>query len=246
MTAGVTFDPRSKLVLVVSLVIVAFATGTVAQVSMLLGGFVAFVAVTGGIGVLTWARSLKPIFYLLPVLLVLNTVFYAGGEVYWAVPIGPFALSVTAGGIETAVLIAVRLLLIAGVAAWFAGTTAAEAFEVALVKIGVPWSFAFLLSLTLRLVPEMRRRFQVIEDAQRSRGLDLSGGPISRIRARIPMLLPFFVAVIRYGYELSEALTARGFDAIDERTSLTTIEHGPADYAIYLLAGVLLLTAVLG
>ncbi len=245
MSRGVSFDPRSKLALVVSVVIAALVAGGVARISVLLGLFVVFVAVTGGMGVFAWARSLKPILYLLPILLVLNTVFYAGGQVYWAVPLGPINLAVTAGGIETAVLIAVRLLLIAGVAAWFAGTTAAEAFEVGLVTLGIPWSFAFLLSLTLRLVPEMRRRFQVIEDAQRSRGLDLSGGPVARVRARVPMLLPFFVAVIRYGYELSEALTARGFDSIDERTSLVRIGHGPADYGVYLLAVTLVVASVM-
>ena len=240
MPAAPSFDPRSKLALVANVVIAALLAGSMIRIGILLGLFVGFVALTGGMAVGSWARSLKPILYLLPILLVLNTVFYAGGQVYWALPLGPVELAVTAGGIGTAVLIAVRLLLIAGVAAWFAGTTAAEAFEVGLVELGVPWSFAFLLSLTLRLVPEMRRRIQVIEDAQRSRGLDLSGGPIARVRARIPMLLPFFVAVIRYGYELSEALTARGFDSIDERTSLVQIGHGPADYVMYLVAASLL------
>jgi len=244
MSRGVTFDPRAKLALVVSVVGAALATVSVQRASLLFGLFAVFVVLTGSLPVRAWTRSLAPVAYLLPILLVLNTIFYAGGQVYWSVPLGPVALSVTAGGIQTAVLIAIRLLVIAGAAAWFAGTTSAEAFELGLVSLRVPWSFAFLLSLTLRLVPEMRRRFAVIEDAQRSRGLDLSGGPISRVRARIPMLLPFFVAVIRYGYELSEVLTARGFEDIDDRTSLVSIGHGPADFAVYLLAVVVLVVSI--
>lgn len=236
MPAAPSFDPRSKLALVLAMVLAALATATVPRMAVLGGIFVVFVVVTGKLSLRRWLDTLRPIFYLVPVLLVLNTVFYARGPAWWALPVGPVELAVTAGGFEIALLIAVRLVVISGVAAWFAGTTTVEEFELALVRLGLPWSFAFLLSLTLRLVPEMRRRFRVIEAAQRSRGLDLSGGPIATTRARIPMLLPFFAAVIRYGYELSEALTARGFDDIRERTSLTSISHRPADYVLYLLA----------
>lgn len=245
MSRRPVFDPRSKLALVVSVVLVALATGRIDRLAILVGLFVLFVALTGGIGLTSWLRSLTPIFLLVPFLLVLNTVFYASGVAWWSVPVGPFELAVTSGGFATAVLIAVRLLLIAGVASWFAGTTGAEEFEAALVRLGIPWSIGFLLSLTLRLVPAMRRRFRVIEEAQRSRGLELGGNPVSRARARIPMLLPFFAAVIRYGYDLSEALTARGFDAVEDRTSLVRIHHRPADFALYVLSLVLLVAAVL-
>lgn len=241
---GPVFDPRSKLALVLSVIIVALASGVIGRVALLGGFFVVFVTLTGGISLAGWARSLVPIFILLPFLLVLNTVFYAGGEVWWSVPLGPVELSLTRGGFETALLIALRLLVIAGVAAWFAGTTGAEEFEEALVRLRVPWTFAFLLSLTLRLVPEMRRRFTVIEEAQLSRGLELGGNPITRARSRIPMLLPFFAAVIRFGYDLSEALTARGFDSIESRTSLVQIQHRPADYGLYVLAVLVLATPV--
>ncbi|MBS3760965.1 MAG: hypothetical protein KGY43_05790, partial [Halodesulfurarchaeum sp.] len=72
-----------------------------------------------------------------------------------------------------------------------------------------------------------------------------SGGPISRIKARIPMLVPFLVATIRSGYELSTALSARGFDEPGPRTSITTVEHSPIDFGVYLLAiGVVIGTAV--
>lgn len=246
MTPGPAYDPRAKLAMVVSLTIAALATGSLPEITVLLGTLVAFVVITGALPVRAWLRILKPVIYLVPVLVVVNTFFYAGGPVWWAIDVGPLGLALTAGGLETAVLIGFRLLGIAGAAAWFAGTTEAEEFELALAKLGVPWSFAFLLSLTLRLVPEMRRRFQVIEDAQRSRGADLSGGPIDRIRARIPMVLPFLVAVIRYGFELSEVLTARGFDDIEDRTSLIQIGHTPADYMIYIVALVVLVIGVLG
>lgn len=244
MTAHSNFDPRAKLFLVASVVVLAMSTPDIYRAAVLFVGLVLFVTVTGGITVESWLRSLTPVFYLIPILLVLNSIFYAGGPLIWSTSVWSFEPGLTVGGVRTAVLIAVRLLVVAGVAVWFAGTTAAETFEVALVDFGVPWSVAFLLSLTLRLVPEMRRRFRTIEEAQRSRGLDFSGGPIARTRARFPMFLPFLVAVIRYGYELSEALTARGFDDIEERTSVVSIEHRPVDFLLYLFGIALLVLAI--
>ena len=230
------FDPRAKLALVVAVVLAAIWTTSVARELLVLAGFSGFVLASGAVGFRRWLAALKPILLFVPILVVLNTVFYADGTTWWAVWVGPVRLAVTDGGLYTAALIAVRLLVIAAAAAWFAVTTSAEAFEVGLVELGIPWTVAFLLSLTLRLVPEMRNRFRAIEEAQRSRGLALTGGPISRTRARIPMLVPFFAAVIRYGYELSAALVARGVDEVDGRTSITEIGHGPADYLLYLLA----------
>lgn len=240
------FDPRAKLAVALAFVIAGFGTGTITGQLGLLAGFVLVVAVLNEVGVVSWLRALKPLWLLVLILLVLDTLFYAAGPAWFAVPVGPVTLSLTEAGLLTALLIVTRLVLIAGAAAWFGLATETERFEVALTDIGVPWSFAFLLSLTAGLVPQMRERFQTIEDSQVSRGLDLSGGPVSRAKARLPMLIPFLVATIRYGYELSTALTARGFDEPGPRTSITTVEHGPLDVGLYLLAiGVVVGTVVL-
>ena len=47
------------------------------------------------------------------------------------------------------------------------------------------------------------------------------------------MVEPFLVSGVESGYELSDALTVRGFGASAERTSVVRLEHGRADYALY-------------
>ncbi|MFB6069562.1 MAG: energy-coupling factor transporter transmembrane component T [Halanaeroarchaeum sp.] len=229
-------DPRSKLALTAAIGVAAVAASSATRLAVLLAVLAAFVLIGRGFGLREWLHALAPIGYLLAVMLVVNTLFYASGESIWTVSVWDYRVGVTTGGLATSVLVATRLLVVAATAAWFAATTATEEFEAALVRLGVPWSLAFLLSLTVRLVPEMRRRFAVIEEAQRSRGLVVEGGPLARARSRIPTFLPFFSAVVRYGYELSDALSARGFDRIEERTSLVTVRHGRADGAVYALA----------
>ncbi|MFB6109567.1 MAG: energy-coupling factor transporter transmembrane component T [Halodesulfurarchaeum sp.] len=233
---GPRFDPRSKLTLTIAFVFAGFLTGAIRGQLLLLAGLVAVVAVLPEVDLPAWLGSLRPLAPLVVLLLGLNTFFYASGPTWVAVPIGPVTLSLTRGGFLTALLIAVRLVLVAGAAIWYTLGTEPERFEVALTELGVPWSVAFLFSLTMNLVPEMRERFRAIEESQRTRGVDLSGGPIARIRARIPMLVPFLAAAIRYGYDLSVALAARGFDDPGPRTSITTVDHGRIDLALYVLA----------
>lgn len=227
-------DPRSKLAFTLVVIGLTIALPRYRPLAAITGVVVVVVASGTDPGLRRWLGFVRPLKVLIPALFVLNLFFYPGGAVIWQAPIAPVSVSV--GGIATSGLIVFRLVIIAGVAAWFAMSTEAEAFEVALVRLGVPWTLAFVLSLTLRLIPEMRSRYQTVEDAQRARGLAIEGGPIRRARARIPTLIPFFVTVIEFGYELTDALVVRGFGTSDRRTSVVSIEHRPLDYGFYLLS----------
>ena len=237
-------DPRSKGAFAVAVAAVAVALPR--PVPLVALGVVLLVAVASG-GARTfrrWAGFLSAFAVILPVILVLNAFFYGGGTVLWRAPVVPLAL--TNGGLESSGVIALRLVVIAGAAAWFAGVTDAEAFEVALARLGVPWRLAFLGSLTVRLVPELHARYRTIEHAQRARGLSLEGGPLRRARTRLPMLVPFLAAVIEDGYTLGEALRVRDFGRAERRTYSVSLEHGPLDLGVYLAAVGLLVGFLLG
>lgn len=233
-------DPRAKLALAVALSGLAVVLPRVDALAALGAVMAVVVAVGRGLSVRGWIGLLAPFKWLVPLILGLNAFFYGGGAVLWRLDGVPLRLTV--GGIESSIVIAGRLLVIAAVAAWFAATTDAEAFEAALARLGVPWTLAFVISLTVRLGPELRTRYRTIEEAQRSRGLEYEGGPFARARARMPVFIPFFVAVVRYGYELGEALEVRGFGRADRRTSQVALAFGPADalfslFAVAVLAG---------
>jgi energy-coupling factor transport system permease protein len=230
-------DPRSKLAFAGTVAVLAVAIPRLDSLAALALVLTLVVGLGRGLGLREWVGRLAPFKLLVPVIFVLNAFFYGAGDVLWRAPLVPVA--VTVGGIETSALIAARLLVVASAASWFAATTDPAEFEVALSSLGVPWRFAFVLSLTLRLVPELRARFRTIEEAQRARGLAVEGGPLARTRARVPMLVPFLASVVRYGFELSDALVVREFDRADERTHVVGVAHGRADYALYAAAALL-------
>lgn len=227
-------DPRAKLALTSAIAITTLLVPDLRALGLLALILTIVVLTAHDYSVMVWLYSLSPFKYLIPIILVLNAIFYNGGTPLASWSLVWIDLTVTTGGLYVSGVIAGRLLVIAAAAAWFSATTDPELFEAALVRLGIPWSFAFLCSLTLRLVPELRNRFRMIEEAQYARGLSTEGGPIRRVRSKIPMLIPFFVSVIQYGYELSEALTVRKYGASPTRSSIIELQHHPNDYVLYI------------
>ena len=68
----------------------------------------------------------------------------------------------------------IDITIIAGMI--FLSTTRNEEIATGLVKLGLPYRFAFAISTALRLVPTIAATGSTIGQAQRSRGLDLESG----------------------------------------------------------------------
>ncbi len=101
----------------------------------------------------------------------------------------------------------------------FLSTTRNEEVAIGLVRLGIPYRFAFAVSTALRLVPTIVATGLTIGQAQRSRGLDLeSGNIIQRIRKHVPLLVPVFVTTVRSTNVFSMALESKGFGARPGRT----------------------------
>jgi len=227
-------DPRSKLFFSLIVVILAIVIPEIIFLSALI--LVTLIMVIIGKMLKKWISYLSVFKVLIPLLFFLNLFFYAGGRRYWGFEFSFLELYITQGGLIVSVTIILRLFSIAGVAAMFIISTDPIQIETALAALKIPWKLAFLFSLTLKLIPEMKTRYKKIEEAQLSRGLKISGGPIKKAKKKIPMMIPFLASIIKYGYELTEALEARDFDDIRERTTLIHLDHGVFDYMMYIFS----------
>ena len=141
--------------------------------------------------------------------------------------------------------IAIRIdtTIIAGVI--FLSTTRNEEVAIGLVKLGIPYRFAFAVTTALRLVPTIASTGYTISQAQRSRGLDLdSGNIIQRTRKYVPLLVPVFVTTIRSTNVFSMALESKGFGAGGKRTFYLQTAFGRRD-ALVLVVFVALLAAAI-
>jgi energy-coupling factor transport system permease protein len=121
-----------------------------------------------------------------------------------------FAVSWWAFDVGTAVMASLRLVTLTSAFFLFFRTTAPEALGDALVKSGLPYEVAFVLSASLQFAPVISRKAQNIFDAQRSRGIPLKPG-LAALRHYPALMAPLLVQAFQLADELAEAMEARGF-----------------------------------
>jgi energy-coupling factor transport system permease protein len=128
----------------------------------------------------------------------------------------------------------------------FLSTTRIEEILLGLTRLRIPYQVAFAFSLAIRMVPTIIGTAVTVTEAQRSRGLDLtSGGPLTRLRKHVPLLVPIFLHTLRNTDQLAKALESRGFGARRERTSYLEIGFHAGDAAALVLGALILATFVL-
>jgi len=127
-----------------------------------------------------------------------------------------FVIAWVAFDFMTGIVAGLRLLTIGTVFFLFFQTTSPEALSNSLIKMGIPYSFAFVLSASMQFVPVLLRRAASIRDAQRSRGIPLDRG--LGIMRHLPALAgPLLIQAFKLADELAEAMEARGFGAPGRR-----------------------------
>jgi energy-coupling factor transport system permease protein len=99
-------------------------------------------------------------------------------------------------------------------------TTHPSEFAASLNRIGVPYTAAYSVSLTLRYIPDVQRDFEAISQAQQARGLELSrkAGWIKRLKRTVPLLLPLIFSSLDRIDIISRAMELRGFGKNKNRT----------------------------
>jgi energy-coupling factor transport system permease protein len=99
-------------------------------------------------------------------------------------------------------------------------TTHPSEFAASLNRIGVPYTAAYSVSLTLRYIPDIQRDFEAIYQSQQARGLELSkkAGFIKRAKRIIPILLPLILLSMDRIDVISRAMELRGFGKNKKRT----------------------------
>ena len=137
-----------------------------------------------------------------------------------------FVMSVVLWGlfqsVAYGVTIGLRLVCFVTATVVFLTCTRTEDFTVALSKLGLPFVVSFTLSLAFRLAPLFMETAQTIAMAQRARGLDLdSGGPLSRLRRHVPIIVPVLVSGLRRADQLAIALESKGFGGGKPRSVLS-------------------------
>jgi len=112
-------------------------------------------------------------------------------------------------------------------------TTHPSDLFLAFSKLKIPYTFNFMLAMTLQLIPVFQREVGIVLSAQKSRGMKGSG-----FSAVLPSFVPVFVGAIERVQQLSISLESRGFGSSGDKTSYRRVVARIQDW-VYGIAGAL-------
>jgi len=125
-------------------------------------------------------------------------------------------------------------------------TDALERFMRPLARFRFPaHELAMMLSIALRFIPVTADVADQVVTAQRARGARLDrGGPLTRARAWVPVLVPLFVDLFRRADRLAHAMEARCYRGGTGRTRLRELVMRPADWTTALVVSLAIVSVV--
>ena len=229
-------DPRVKLAYTL-IYIISLYVGESFVAFAVAAAFLACVIALSKVPVRFMFRGLRSILFLLILSAVFN-LFLVQGTVVFRI----WKLQITKEGIETAILMVIRLILLVSGTSVMTLTTTPNDLTDGLEKglgflkaIKVPvHEIGMMMSIALRFIPILIEEVNKIMKAQEARGADFeSGGLIQKAKAMIPLLIPLFVSAFRRANDLAQAMEARCYHGGDGRTKLHPLVYKKADYIAY-------------
>lgn len=208
-------------------------------------------------------RALRGVLFLVIFTAALNVLFYGGDKVYWNGPAvywewGIFR--VTQAGIVFSLFLVTRLVLLVMCSSLLTYTTTPVDLTDGIESLLTPlkWirfpvhELALIMSIALRFIPILMDETERIKNAQKARGADFeTGGPIKKIKAIVPILIPLLLSAFRRADELGDAMEARCYAGSKHRTKYKKHCFGWRDLVGFLVGaamvtGVVLLRVYLG
>lgn len=213
-------NPLTKIVLVFAFIIISFSSPWFWLPSLLILCAIVPLSFLGKIQkeFLSTARRL-----LLPVvgfLFVMQSFFHQSSS---RVLFDFWFLDISVGSVRFAFLTASRIFVMVSAFILLLLTTHPSILMSDLTRRGLSGSFAYVITSTLQILPQMRTKANTIIDAQRSRGLDTEGGYRQRIRALVPLVGPLVFGSLVEVEERAIAIEARAFTSPQPKTFLDDI-----------------------
>lgn len=142
---------------------------------------------------------------------------YGTRHVIWE-GIGRFTLTWEQLYYETNVFL--KYVVVVPVAILLIVTTHPSEFASSLNRIGVNYSIAYAISLTLRYIPDVQRDYQDISRAQQARGIELSKKVSwhKRLKGAVAILMPLIFSSLERIDTISHAMELRSFGKKKHRT----------------------------
>ncbi|MBR6548303.1 MAG: energy-coupling factor transporter transmembrane protein EcfT [Clostridia bacterium] len=226
-------DPRAKILFTIAFIVLSFIAGN--AVSLLLVTFaLGAVILLSRIPLKMYLKTLKPIIPIIILTSIINALYVSSGKVLveWQF------ITITSGGLLTAVYMSTRIALLIMCSSMLTYTTTPTQLTDAIERLLSPLkyikldvhSLAMMMTIALRFIPTLIEETEKIMSAQKARGADMeNGGLLKRIKALIPVLIPLLISSFRRASELADAMECRCYHGGKGRTRIKKLHMGLID-----------------
>ncbi len=229
------------MIILVALLVTIFVVDTFYAFAVI-AIFLAAVTLASHVGVKTVLRGVRPLLFIIIFTFVLNVLFYTGDNILfeWGI------IKISVEGIEKAVFIAIRLLLLVIATSLLTLTTSPmqitdgmESMFGPLKKIRVPvHEMAMMMSIAMRFIPTLIDETDRIMKAQTARGAEFDSGNIfKKAKGLIPLLVPLFVGAFKRADELALAMESRCYRGGEGRTRMKVLVMQKIDAGALAICG---------
>jgi energy-coupling factor transport system permease protein len=144
------------------------------------------------------------------------------------------------GGLSTGLMICCRIIALAVLMPALTMTTEARLLAYGIVRLGINYKAAFIITSTFNLIPAFEEEAGLIIDARRLRGVKYleTGNFFRRIGEYPAIALPLMIKAMRRAQILGLAMDARAFGAFKTRIWLEESRFSVIDYRAF-AAGIL-------
>ena len=185
-------------------------------------------------------RIFFSLFWLFTAIFIIQSIFLPSGEVWMKFGF----ISIYKEGVMKAVNLTSKLTAVVSALTMLTLITPVKTFTLALEKKGLNPKAAFILMLTLQMIPEMKKQANVIMDSQKARGVETEGNIFVRAKALIPVFIPLVLSSIANTEERAIMLEARGFSIGEKRTILYDLEETKNDKIMKIMLAIFIVLCI--
>ncbi|HZU15401.1 MAG TPA: energy-coupling factor transporter transmembrane component T [Candidatus Dormibacteraeota bacterium] len=237
-------DPRTKLIFVVSYLLISFL---VPQPWVLFFLLILAIWALAGISPAEYYPFILLMLPIMAAIALVHTFLIEGAPYLWSTQLGPVRVGASGPGLRVGLDLGFRLGTMGLAFTLFAMTTEPFQWGMAMYRWGLPYKVAFMFAFAIRLYPLIQEEFMVIQRALRARGSNALGSfnPLIFFPGVVTAAVPLGLSAIRRSQDIAMAMELRGLNLPEEtgrpRVLFREVRLRPIDLLI--MAGCL---AVLG
>lgn len=232
MTLNSKLDPRTKIVIVLSLSTLSLIYDDISMLIVFLS-ISCLCSVLMNSNLIAILVRLKKLICVMAAIAIVQSLFIKTGNPI--LKIGTFTL-LTDYGIIKSLEFVLRLGIIIVSAAIITTSSSREIVQ-GLVQWRCPYEIAFMVSVAIRFLPIFKEEMTDMVIAIQLRGIDLKRVKLEKkIKVYKYILFPIVTNSILKAKELSTAMEMRGFRAYPSRTSYMTLKMQNIDYIVIIIS----------